>query len=291
VNVNSPDGFGRSVLFIDRRGKISSVPEAHIPVPFVLENFRHDLWRVRALFAPYRYDLSFIQAMADELTRGFHAVPRALPYPDGVIDAGERAIAGEQIAVARALPDGVALSFDPQQPSTPHWSDAVVFPSFAVAVDFLSVVLRNTDNASALGAALDGPAGEMYAGMAVGGQTSADVAALPPSAGALLQRAAWPLTRRYLGLLPRDPSRRRLRIAWLERRVPGVAAAASDGSLAPTRAASPPPPPPPPAGPMSVLPDPPAELTPQAQTLIEAAKNGTPFCEECARRAAELAGA
>jgi hypothetical protein len=42
---------------------------------------------------------------------------------------------------------------------------------------------------------------------------------------------------------------------------------------------------------MSVLPDPPAELSPQAQTLIEAAKDGTPFCEECARRAAELAGA
>jgi hypothetical protein len=271
------------VLFIDRRGKIRSVPEAHIPVPFVLENFRHDLWRVRALFAPYGHDLSFIQAMADELMRGFRALPRALPYPDGVIDAGERAIVGGQIAVARALPDGVALSFDQRQPSTPHWSDAVVFPRVAVAVDFLSVVLHDTDNASAVGAALDDPAGEVFA--AVGGQIFVDVATLPPSARTLLLRAALPLTRRYLGVLARDPSRQRLRIAWLERRVPDAVAAASARPAPAVRgmAAAPPP-----RGPMSVLPNPPDELSPQALTLIEAARNGTPFCEECARRAAQL---
>jgi hypothetical protein len=39
---------------------------------------------------------------------------------------------------------------------------------------------------------------------------------------------------------------------------------------------------------MSILPDPPEVLSLQAQALIEAAKSGVPFCEECARRAAEL---
>jgi hypothetical protein len=275
------------VLFIDRGGKISSLPEAHIPVPFVLENPRHDLGRVQALLASYRYDPRFIQAITDELTARSYAAPRAQPYPAGVVEAGERAIAGGQIELGRALPDVVTLNFDTQQPFTHHWFDAVVFPSFAVAVDFLTVVLRSAENASALGKALDDPAGKVWAGMVAGGQTPAGAAVLPSGAGALVRRAAWPLTRRYLGLLPRDPSWQRLRIAWLERRTPVVAAAASTASSASARTA---PSPAPPRGPMSVLPDPAQVESPQAQTLIEAAKNGTPFCEECARRAAELAG-
>jgi hypothetical protein len=73
-------------------------------------------------------------------------------------------------------------------------------------------------------------------------------------------------------------------VAWLEHGLPS----GSSVSLAPSPVAAAQPPPS--AAPMSVLPDPPAVLSPQAQTLIEAAQNGTPFCEECARRAAELAG-
>jgi hypothetical protein len=42
----------------------------------------------------------------------------------------------------------------------------------------------------------------------------------------------------------------------------------------------------PPAGPRSTLPQPPPSNSPQADALIAAARSGTPFCEECARRAA-----
>jgi hypothetical protein len=290
--------FGLAVLLIDRRGRISSVPETHIPVPFVHARFRHDLWQVRALLGPYRHDLGVIQAIADELMRGFHAMPRALPYTCGVLDAGERAISAGQIAVAHALPGRVTLSFDPLRPLERHWFDAVVFPTFAVVVDFLSVVLRDADNANALEAALDDSAREVFGGTALlGGPTSVDVAALAPNAGALLQRAVWPLTRRYLGLLPLDKSRRRLRIAWLERRTPAVVAAASAGSSAPARDASSRaavPSPPSRAGPVSALPDQSPDLSEQAQMQTQALKEAAIYaamgCEICAQRALARAG-
>ena len=134
-----------------------------------------------------------------------------------------------------------------------------------------------------LEAALEHPAGSHYAREPAG-----SAGAMPSGDAALVQRASTLLARRALALLPHDLSRRRLRVAWLEHGLPSAPTAGSSVSLAQSPVAAAPPPPS--AGPMSVLPEPPAVLSPQAQTLIEAAKNGTPFCEECARRAAELAG-
>ncbi len=228
----------------------------------------------------------FIQALSDELARQLSSVPRALPYPAGVIDEGERAIADGRVEVASALPGPVTLTFDKDQASVPHGFEAVMFANAIVAAEFLSDILRTADNMTALQAALADPAGQRYEGTASAGRP-AGAGAMSVGATSLVQRTALLLAIRVLVLLPVDLSRRRLRVAWLEHRVPSVAATDSAGSPAPMRAASSPPPQP--AGPMSVLPDPPTELSPQAQTLIEAAKNGTPFCEECAR-AAELAG-
>jgi hypothetical protein len=282
------------MLFINGRGNVRSVVKSDIPVPFVRERFTHDLGRVKALFASYRYDPRYIQALTEELTHKFGSVPNALPYPAGVIDAGERAIADALIEVASALSEPVELRFDMNLPSVPHEFDAVAFAGPATAADFLAVVLgvtgnqaavvRGTDNRTALGAALAHPAGQRYAGVVADEQSAASTM---DSGAVLVQRAAALLTRRCLAVLPQDLSRRRLRLAWLEHQVPSVPAVESS---APSRAGGAPPAPPLPTGPVSVLPDPPTELTPQAQTLIEAAQNGTPFCEECARRAAELAG-
>jgi hypothetical protein len=274
--------IGRSVLFIDGRRKIWSVTKARIPVPFVRERFRHGLWRVRALLAPFRYDHMFIQALTIEVTHQFGSVPRALPHPAGVIDAGERAIANGLIEVACALPDAVVLTFNRHQPTASHGFDAVKFATLTIAADFLTAVLQEKDNKVALEAALEHPAGSHYAREPAGSAGS-----MPGGDAALVQRASRLLARRALALLPHDLSRRRLRVAWLEHGLPSAPTAGSSVSLAPSPVAAAPPPPS--AGPMSVLPDPPAVLSPQAQTLIEAAKNGTPFCEECARRAAEVA--
>ena len=233
--------------------------------------------------AAFRYDHMFIQALTIEVTHQFGSVPRALPHPAGVIDAGERAITNGLIEVASALPDAVALTFNRDQPTASHGFDAVIFTTPTIAAEFLTAVLKGKDNKVALEAALEYPAGSQHVREPAG-----SAGAMPGGDAALVQRASTLLTRRALVLLPHDLSRRRLRVAWLEHGVPSAPTAGSSVSLAPSpvTAAQPPPS----AAPMSVLPDPPAVLSPQAQTLIEAAKNGTPFCEECARRAAELAG-
>jgi hypothetical protein len=275
------------LLFIDGRRKIQSVTKARISVPFVRERFRHGLWRGRTLLAAFRYDHMFIQALTVELTQQFGSVPWALPHPAGVIDAGERAIADGLIEVACALPDEVVLTFNREQPTAPHGFDAVIFTSPKIAASFLIAVLKGKHNQVALEAALEHPAGSHYARVVAGQQAAGSPGAMPVKDAALVQRASALLTKRALALFPHDLSRRRLRVAWLEHRVPSVPTANSSVSLAPSPVATARPPPS--AAPMSVLPDPPAVLSPQARTLIGAAKNGTPFCEECARRAAELA--
>ena len=269
---------GRSVLFIDGRRQVWSVREKDVPVPYVREYFRHDLMSVGMLFVTYRNDSAFIQALTDELVDTLGFVSWALPYPTGVLDAGERAVADEQIVVGAALASVVTVSFDADQPTAPHGFDAVMFASQPVAVDLLADVLKDADNRSAFEAALGHPAGRhtMQAGSA----------GAAPGNDELAQRAALLLAQRSLVLLPRDLWRKQLRLAWLEHQVPTIEVVDAPGPVTPVRVVPPPLP-----GPMSVLPDPPDELSPQAQTLIEAAKNGIPFCEECARRAAELAGA
>lgn len=279
---------------------ICSVPEAHIPVPFVRERFRHDLWRVRAVFAPYRQDCAFIHTLADEVTGWIGSVPRALPYPDGVIDAGERAIAEDMIEVARALPEPFELTFDMHEPSAPHGWDAVTFANQSVATAFLAVALRATgdqvavvrtmQNRTALGVALEHPAGQRYAGV-VANQPAADrFVALPNGIAELVERGATLLARRYLALLPCDPSRRRLRLVWLDHQMPSLPTAVAPP--APARAARAVPPPP--AGPKSVLPEQSQDLSEhtqmQVRALIEAASYGAMGCEICAQRALRRVG-
>ena len=266
------------MLFIDGRRQILSVREKDVPVPYVREYFRHDLMRVRMLFATYRDHSAFIEALTNELVDQLGSVPRALPHPAGVLDAGERAVADEQIVVGTALPLDVILSFDADRPTTSHGFDAVMFATQPVVAHLLADLLKNADSRSALGAALGHPTGRHYAVQAgsAGGASGDDE---------LAQRAAPLLAQRSLVLQPRDLSRKQLRLAWLEHRVPTIVVVDAPRSVALVRDV-----PPLPTGPMSVLPDPPDELSPQAQTLIKAAKTGMPFCEECARLAAELAG-
>lgn len=276
------------MLFIDGRRQIRSVPERHIPVPFVRERARHDLARVRAMLAARRHDRAYIQALSEELTHCHGTAPTALGYPHGLIDAGERAIAFGQIRVSTALPDRITVTFDSVRPSEPYRFDEVGFAGPAIALRFLFVILQTLDNQAAFTAALGHAAGVRYLNVA----PSEDIVGQAPQLqGAMItmaRRAAALLAGPYLALphlalLPHDPSRERLRLAWLERRVPASVGAESPppprarAASPPARAASPP---------ASQLPDPPAALSPQAAALVAAAKDGVPFCEECARLAA-----
>jgi hypothetical protein len=116
------------------------------------------------------------------------------------------------IGVARALPEPDELTFDMDAPSAPHGWDAVRFANHSVANAFLAVAHRATgdqvavvttmQNQTALGAALEHPAGQRYA-VLVPNQPPADrLVALPDGMAEVVERAATLLARRRLALPP-----------------------------------------------------------------------------------------
>ena len=274
------------MLLIDRRRQVRSVAPRHLPVPFVVEWFRHDQARVHSLFQWCQTDLGFIQALSEELHRCLGRVPYAQPNPDALIAAAAQAIASGLIDVASMLPDDVVVRFDNNFPF--EWGDmrTVAFADQASAARFVAAALNTRQNRAAFEAALAHPEAPRREAAP---QTPDELGLngrMPDADLALIGRVSAFLTARDLGLIPNDLPRRVLRLVWLEHKI----AVASGASAPPPPSPSPPPPTPPPA-PASKLADAPDDISPQAQTLIDAAETGAPFCEECARRAAELANA
>lgn len=260
------------MLLIDRYLYMQSIAPHDVAVPFVREWFGHDVTRVRMFLDWYPHDLAFMTAIVEELRRCLAAPENNLPYPHALIDAAARAIADGLIGVATALDDSVAVTFNPADPSAPYGHGAVMFGNSDAAESLVRVMLRDPKNQAAFADALQHP----LAGRQGRGDRTSEAAPLH-------LRLAGLLMMRQLALLPSNGSRQTLRLMWAEHAVPPAAPVAA--AVSPP--ASPPPPPPPPSdAPQSTLPDAPDDLSPQAQALIDAAQDGTPFCEECARRAA-----
>jgi hypothetical protein len=277
------------LLLIDNNRSIESLAGRNVRAPFVREQFRNDLARVCARFDAWRNDLRFIAALGEELR---HCHGSMAPRPadsGGIIDAGMRAIAGGMIDVGSMLPDAIVVTFDESRPTERFRLGMVVFIGRVIFDGFVLKVLNTAKNRQAFEAALDHPAGRPYA-TAASTQDATDHARWPAGdTAALATRGAWLLASRLLALVPLDPSRRRLRLVWVEHAV-AAAGVASPPPAAPPRRWSTPVPAPTVYfdAPASVLPKAPAHHSPQARTLIVAAKHGKPFCEECARRAAAL---
>jgi hypothetical protein len=275
------------VLLIDKRGSVQSLVPHHVPVPYVRERLGYDPAGIGALFPSCGVDLAFIQALRTELWNCLVWLPAEHPYPDDVLETAQRAIAGGLIGVASTLPDDVAIIFDESRPSEWDGIDTVAFPGEAVAQRFVTGALENPRNRAAFEAALGDPAGLqhvtdlMHRGVGFDSRSTNDATSMPVRAGALLAM-------RHLALLPDNAARRVLRLVWLEHQMLVVPQPASPAS---SPQSPPPPPPPPAAAPANTLPDAPADVSAQAQALIDAAQDGAPFCEECARRAAEMANA
>ena len=265
------------MLLIDQNSFVQSVSPHAAAVPFVREWFGHDVTRARAFLDWYPHDLAFVTAIVEELRRCLASPENNLPYPHALIEAAARAIADGLIGVGSTLPDKVEVTFDPRQPAAPYAPGVVTFSSADVAERFLLDAMRPDRNRAAFEASLLHP---IAARQGYGERAGAGTPTHKRLAGLLLAR--------QLALLPRGASRHMLRLVWAEHAVPPAA---------PTAAPPPPPPPsstapPPPSdAPQSTLPPPPADVSPQAQALIDAAQDGVPFCEECARRAAEQANA
>ncbi|WP_158258211.1 hypothetical protein [Rhodopila globiformis] len=272
------------MLLIDTRLFVRSVRPAAVAAPFPHERFGHDAVRARYFLDQLPGRAWLMQALAEELTGRPGLPPCNWWYPDDFLDAAAGLIATGILPVARTVPDTAALVFDPVQPTA--WDDysAVVFSSGAVADTFLRHALVAKPAVAAFQQA--------YAALAADG--TPDPASVPPWDGGNPARALAPLlaTRRLVLVATRRHARPdrildwRLQVQWLERHGPGVPVTVSPPPprQAPVSPASPPPTQP-------ALSAAPAVLPPQGQTLQAAARDGTPFCEECARAAAALAAA
>ena len=236
---------------------------------------------VLGYLAPFRDDTWFVRALQEEMRIATGWVPVGALHPATLIDEAARAVARGRLQIAIELAGRIDIVFDPIRGYERAEFDVVAFASRSVAAAFLSDQLRDSANAAAFSAALVHPAGVQYSGVAAAQLTS-------DQAGPV-ERAAQLLWLRYLVLQPVGLSRQRFRLLWADRSAPvtiisDVAAVAEPPQS--SRAVSAPS-----SRVASRLPDPPDSVSPQAQTLIDAAQSGTPFCEECARRAAAMADA
>jgi hypothetical protein len=269
------------LLLIDSRCHVTSVTERSAPVPFLCLRFS-SVEVVLAYLAPFRDDVWFVRALQNEMRINTGSVPVGAPYPARLIDAVARAVARGQFRIAVELADRSHVFFDPIKGYERPGFDVVAFASERVAAAFLSSQVQEATTADAFAAALLHQASAQYSSVAGIG------AGLGSDEPGLVERIAPLLWRRCLVLQSEGPSRLRFRVLWADRAAPVTTipvSVAVPGLVQPRRsvaAAS---------RAVSPLPDPPDSVSPQAQTLIDAAQNGTPFCAECARRAATMANA
>jgi hypothetical protein len=255
------------MLLIDP-GRIMHVRPDAAPRPFVLRDFHGDPMRAGTFFtgsalAPEQLLLAITRELTD--LSGGGSAGDALPSP--VLTDLADWVARARVQVGQGIPATVTLVFRSGQPVSRGFEETVRFASPVVAANFIRQCLGDPPSRTAMDSALACP--------------DAGDARPPTGADDLIPFVASLLSARQLGLIPVDGTANVLRIAWLMRQ-------------GPTKGLPPPDPAEAPAAPTSqtsqtapsTLPEPPAVITPQAQALIDAAKDGTPFCEECARAAA-----
>ena len=260
------------MLLIDPNRTVLSLHPAAAATPFLYDHLGQNLPTIRTFLDRLPRTPWLIHALQQELTRHTGPLSLHLRFPEDLLEAVARAIAAGILQVATSIPGAIVLAFDPAQPTVQDRHAAVVFPSDQVTAAFLRRVLRDTGSTAAFQQAF-----------AAANQTGPN--GVPPWDANDPARVLIPLLRsQRLALVHAKPTSR-FHLCWMEYH--GVAV-----TVAPAPAPPPPKPqsalPPPPANhaPKSTLPNPPATLSPQALTLKDAAKNGTPFCEECARAAA-----
>ncbi len=251
--------------------------------PFVYERLGRNESAIRAFLAALPDSVWLTRALRDELHRRVGAVRPGQIFADDLFPAAAHAIAAGTIQVGSLVPDQLKIRFDPGTVTAADRYAAVVFPGIPQTEAFLRRLLMWQASMEAFQAALIG--GQRLLRGSIGlvpawndSDPAQSLAPLLTSHRLLLVRQK-PLHQLVRPDLTKDWS---VTLRWLETHRPEI--------VIPITPAAPPPAAAAPAStdtaPASVLPDPPATLSPQAQTLIQAARDGTPFCEECARAAA-----
>ena len=260
------------MLLIDTNRTVLSLHPAAAATPFLYDHLGQNVPRIGAFLDRLPRSPWLIHTLQQELTLRTGPLSLHLRSPEDLLDAVARAIAAGILPVATAIPDAITLAFDPAQPTVRDRRAAAVFPSEPVTAAFLRRVLRDTD----------APATFQQA-FAAANQTGPN--GVPAWDANDPARVLIPLLLSQRLVLVRAKPTSRFHLYWMEYHGVAVTAASAPAPPPPKPRSAPPPPPANHAA-KSTLPKPPATLSPQAQTLKDAAKNGTPFCEECARAAA-----
>ena len=264
------------MLLIDPGRTATSLRPDAAPVPYVPRDFRGQVTRVAGFLSRVIAVERLLPVLLQEFAQMAAGTRRISASSPGVmlLEAAQ-AIAQGEMRVGQKLPASVTVIYRDTEEMIVRAEQCVHFPRERIAVDFLKLLLRDPVSGKALTRAA---------------RDAGDTATMP-EAGQASDFAAWlaeRLMKRKLALLPFAEGAHQIRIGKLRlvrirHRVPTA--------LKPDT--SPPPPPSAPAivQPMrTALPEAPPDISAQAQTLMDAARNGIPFCEECARAAAGLLG-
>lgn len=247
------------MLLIDPGRTAHSLRPNAVPFAYVMKDFRGDAGRAQT-YLTRALDLDrLVPVLVRELSLlpGIGRVIASLAPM--LLREAAAAIARGALPLAQKLPDRVTLLVEESDDTLVHAERAVRFASVRVAAGFLT----------ALG--VDAP-------------TQARLDALKGGGG--IDALARALMDRGMALVPMGDSLEKLRLVRVRHNIP----AKSEEGPASLPAL--------PANPVArlaqmaqaALPELPADLSAQARTLLDAAKNGVPFCEECAKAAAGLLG-
>ncbi len=266
------------MLLIDPGRTANSLRPNAASVPYVPREFRGQVTRVADFLSRAIAVERLLPVLLQEFAQMAAGTRRISASSPGVmlLEAAQ-AIAQGEMRVGQKLPASVTVIYRDTEEMIVRAEQCVHFPRERIAVDFLKQLLRDPASGEALTRAA---------------RDAGDTATMP-GAGQAGDFAAWlaeRMMKRKLALLPFAEGAHQIRIGKLRlvrirHRVPTA--------LKPDT--SPPPPPLPPAPVIvqptrTALPEAPPDVSPQARTLMDAARNGVPFCEECARAAAGLLG-
>lgn len=279
------------MLLVDARQHLRSLRNTDVFVPITEQYLGHREADIAAWLRDLSRGPGFRAALTEELSRALGTAAR-LAWSHALIDAVARVIAGGLVRVAATLPLPASIAFDAADSWGQPSHRVVRFPNAEAALAFLLVAWQDAANQQALRAALqwreaaaviDGVRQELKGGLP----------GLTRGAARLDDLDEWRdviillLVRRLLVLSPANLARQQFRLVWLQhapvRPVPADAPVVAPLALPSLTDLI--------EDIASTIPDAPPDLSAQALALIDASKNGLPFCEECMKAAKGLLNA
>ena len=259
------------MLLIDPGRIVLSLRPDEAPFPYARRDFRGQPARAGRFLAQAAGVERWLPVLTRELAQLADVQRLRASLPAMLLAEAARALARGAIVVGQRIPEDAAVRWRGAEDVPPGVAEEVRFAGEAVAKRALDRWLLDPDSRAAVESARRDPRMAEWA--------------VPAGDSEAASWLALGLATRRLALVVLGEDTGALRLVRVEHRLP-TRREAEEAAL--------------PAGPPALdrivqavrttLPSLPADISAQAQTLLDAARNGVPFCEECARAAAGLLG-